>query len=133
MTIVRCETITASSYPVAVHLREHTFNSDLSTTSGGSDSAPGPHDFFDTALATCKAETSMWYAKRHDIPLERVECVVESDDSQERTGVYSFRVRLTFHGSLTDEQRAQLHRAAAACPITKLMTTSEIRIETIEP
>jgi putative redox protein len=130
MTIVRCETITASSYPVVVHLREHTFNSDLSTTSGGSDSAPGPHDFFDAALATCKAETSMWYAKRHDIPLERVECVVESDDSQERTGVYAFRVRLTFHGPLTDEQRAQLHRAAAACPITKLMTTSEIRIET---
>jgi putative redox protein len=133
MTIVRCATITASSYPVAVHLRDHTFNSDVSTASGGTDSAPGPHDYFDAALATCKAETSMWYAKRHAIPLERVECVVESDDSQERAGVYAFRVRLTFEGPLTDEHRVQLHRAAAACPITKLMTTAEIRIETVEP
>jgi putative redox protein len=74
----------------------------------------------------------MWYAKRHAMPLERVECVVESDDSHEREGVYTFRVQLTFHGPLTDEQRTQLHRAAAGCPITKLMTTAEIRIETIE-
>jgi len=45
--------------------------------------------------------------------------------------VYAFRVELTFHGVLSDEQRTQLHRAAAACPITKLMTTAEIRIATI--
>jgi len=132
MTTVRCETITANSYPLAVHVREHSFSSDVATTTGGNDGAPGPHDFFDAALATCKAATSMWYAKRHSIPLERVECVVESDDSRERQGVYAYRVRLTFHGQLTDEQRTQLYRAAAACPITKLMTTAEIVIDTIE-
>jgi putative redox protein len=132
MTTVRCETITANSYPLAVKVREHAFTSDVAVATGGADSAPGPHDYFDAALATCKAATSMWYAKRHTIPLERVECVVESDDSHEREGVYAFRVRLAFHGPLTDEHRTQLHRAAAACPITKLMTTSEIRIETIE-
>ncbi|MDB4953511.1 MAG: hypothetical protein JWO36_1080 [Myxococcales bacterium] len=131
MTIVRCETITANSYPVAVHVRDHTFNSDVGASSGGADSAPGAHDYFDAALATCKATTAMWYAKRHDIPLERVECVVESDDSHEREGVYKYRVQLVFHGALTDEQRTRLHRAAAACPITKLMTTAEIQIETI--
>jgi putative redox protein len=133
MTIVRCETVTANSYPVVVHVRDHTFNADVATTSGGADSAPGPHDYFDAALATCKATTAMWYAKRHDIPLERVDCNVESDGSHEREAVYTFRVELTFHGPLSDEQRAQLHRAAAACPITKLMTTSEIRIETAPP
>ena len=96
MTTVRCETITANSYPVVVHVRAHTFNADVATTTGGSDSAPGPHDYFDAALATCKAETSMWYAKRHAIPLERVDCVVESDDSHEREGVYAFRVGSRF-------------------------------------
>jgi putative redox protein len=131
MNIVRCETVTANSYPVVVRVRAHTLHSDLATSSGGTDSAPGPHDYLDAALATCKAETAMWYAKRHAIPLERVECVVESDDSHEREGVYAYRVTLTFEGSLSDEQRVQLHRAAAACPITKLMTTSEIRIVTI--
>ena len=129
MTTVRCETITANSYPVVVRVREHSFHCDVAVTSGGTDSAPGPHDYFDAALATCKAETSMWYAKRHAIPLERVECVVDSDDSHEREGVYAFRVQLTFHGPLSDEQRAQLYRAAGACPITKLMTTAEIKIQ----
>jgi putative redox protein len=131
MTTTRCETIAAHAYPVAVHVRDHAFTSDIAVSSGGADSAPGPHDYFDAALATCKATTAMWYAKRHDIPLERVEAVVESDDSEERRGVYKMRVHLTFHGPLTDEQRASLQRAAGACPITKLLTTSEIQLETI--
>ena len=133
MTTVRCETITANEYPMAVKVREHAFTADLTASSGSTDSAPGPHDFFDAALATCKVSTVMWYAKRHGIPLERVECVVDSDNAQERQGVYKYRVTLVFHGTLTDDHRAQLVRAAGACPITKLMTTTEIEIETSVP
>jgi putative redox protein len=73
----------------------------------------------------------MWYAKRHGIPLERAESHVESDDSQERAGVYRMRVRIAFHGPLTDEQRATLTRAIATCPIHKLMTTSDVQIEMV--
>jgi putative redox protein len=73
----------------------------------------------------------MWYAKRRGIPLERVEAHVERDDSEERRGKYRLRVRVTFHGPLTDEQRAALDRAVGACPIHKLMTTSEVEIETV--
>ena len=131
MTTVRSETITPNTYPLSVRLRDHTFTSDVGASSGGSDSAPGAHDLFDAALATCKAHTAMWYAKRKNIPLERVEVVVESDDSQERQGIYRMRVRLTFHGPLTDEHRAQLRRAAEACPVTKLMTTADVQIETL--
>ncbi len=130
MTTIRCETITANAYPMTVKVRDHAFTADLTASSGGTDSAPGPHDFFDAALATCKVSTTMWYAKRHGIPLERVECVVDSDNAQERQGIYKYRVQLVFHGELTEDQRAQLVRAAAACPITKLMTTAEIQIET---
>lgn len=32
---------------------------------------------------------------------------------------------------MTDEQRAALHQTVAACPIHKLMTTSEVEIETL--
>ena len=73
----------------------------------------------------------MWYAKRHGIPLERAEAHVESDDSQERAGVYRLRVRVAFHGPLSDEQRATLARAISACPIHRLMTTSDVQIETV--
>ena len=131
MTTVRCETITANDYPVAVHVRTHDLRADLGTGSGGADAAPGAHDFFDISLATCKAHTAMWYAKRKGYPLERVDVVVDSDGSQERKGVYKMRVRLGFHGPLTAEQRAELVRAAGACPITKLMTTAEVQIETV--
>jgi putative redox protein len=131
MTTVRCETITANSYPLAVHVRAHELRADLGSGSGGVDSAPGAHDYFDISLATCKAHTAMWYAKRKGIPLDGVEAVVESDNAQERQGVYKLRVRLTFHGTLTAEQRAELARAAAACPVTKLMTTSEVVIDTV--
>jgi|GEM_PF-6301658 len=36
-------------------------------------------------------------------------------------------------GRLTDAQREALKRAAAACPIHKLMTRAEITIETADP
>src|SRR5438105_7178310 len=124
MNRIDTQTIRRSEFPQTVRVRAHSFASDVSIASGGADSAPGPHDFFDSALATCKAMTAMWYAKRHDIPLERVESHVESDDSQERAGVYRLRVRVELFGPLSPEQHAEVHRAIAACPIHKLMATS---------
>ena len=129
--VVDCGTERAGDYPQVLRIRTHTFRSDVGPESGGSDSAPSPHDYFDAALAACKAQTATWYAKRHDIPLERVESHVERDDSEERKGKYRLRVRLQFHGPLSDEHRAALARAAGACPIHKLMTRTEIEIETL--
>jgi len=91
---------------------------------------PSPHDYFDAALASCKALTAIWYAKRRGIPLERVATRVERDDHAEREGQYRLRVHLDFQGPLTDEQHALLRRAADNCPIHKLMTRAEITIET---
>jgi len=130
MTTVSCETIHANEYPLAIHVRTHELRADVGPNSGSTDTAPGAHDYFDISLATCKAHTAMWYAKRKGIPLERIDVVVESDNAQERQGVYKLHVRLTFHGPLDAGQRAELQRAAAACPITKLMTTSDVQIET---
>lgn len=129
MNTVDSETARANEYPQVVRVRAHTFAADVGQDSGSSDSAPGPHDYFDAALATCKALTATWYAKRHAIPLERVETHVERDATRERAGVYRLRVRVTFHGPLSDEQRTALDRAIAACPIHKLMTTSEVEVE----
>lgn len=130
MNIVDCETVRTSEYPQTLHVRAHTLAADVGPESGGADSAPAPHDYFDAALASCKALTAHWYAKRHAIPLERVETHVERDDSKERTGLYRLRVRIAFHGPLSDDQRHALERAVSACPIHKLMTTSEVEIET---
>jgi putative redox protein len=128
---VDTETIRAGEFPVAVRIRDRVFTADASIASGGADSGPDPHDLFDAALASCKAITAMWYAKRHAIPLERVETHVESDASDERKGIYRMRVRVELFGPLTAEQHAQVQRAIAACPIHKLMTTSDVQIETL--
>ena len=129
---IDCQTERANEAPVVLRVRTHTFRADVGPASGSTYSAPGAHDYFDAALAACKAHTATWYAKRRGIPLERVESHVERDDSEERAGKYRLRVRVTFHGPMTDDQRAALHRAVGACPIHKLMTTSEIEIETVD-
>src|SRR5215468_91686 len=111
MNTIDSQTLRAGEYPNTVRVRAHSFTSDVAAATGGQDSAPGPHDFFDAALATCKAMTAMWYARRNGIPLERVETHIESNDSQERSGVYRLLVRVELFGPLTPEQHAQVHRA----------------------
>lgn len=128
--MIDCETERPNEYPQQLRIREHTLRADVGTDLGSTDSAPGAHDYFDAALAACKTLTATWYAKQHNIPLERVESHVERDDSNERKGVYVLKVRLAFHGPLTPEQRTKLHAAVARCPIHKLMTTTEVQIET---
>jgi putative redox protein len=125
-----CATETPNEFPQVVRVRAHTFRADVLPSSGSTDSAPGPHDYFDASLASCKALTATWYARKNGIPLERVEVHVQRDDTEERSGKYVLRVRLAYHGPLSDEDRARLHKAVSACPIHKLMTTTDVVIET---
>ena len=127
---VHAATETPGAVPLEIHLRDHTLRADVAGEDGSGDTAPGPHDYFDAALAACKALTATWYAKRDQFPLERVESHVERDDAEERNGRYVLRVRLAFHGPLTPDQRARLYAAVSKCPIHKLMTTTEVVIET---
>ena len=130
--IVDCATIDAGAWPQELRTRSHVFRADVGREDGSTDSAPSPHDYFDAALASCKALTAIWYARRHGIPLERVATRVERDDHAEREGQYRLRVHLDFQGPLTDEQRSLLRRAADNCPIDKLMTRAEITVETAD-
>jgi putative redox protein len=127
---VHASTETPHEFPQVIHLRAHTFHADVGEKMGSGDSAPGPHDYFDAALAACKTLTATWYARRNQIPLERVEAHVERDDAEERNGRDVLRVRLAFHGPLNGDQRARLHAAVANCPVHKLMTTTEVVVET---
>ena len=127
---IDCETEQPREFPQVLRVREHTLRADVTEEVGSHDSAPGPHDYFDAALVACKTLTATWYAKKYGIALERVEAHVDRDESQERAGRYVLKVRVAFHGALTDAERARLYAAVAHCPIHKLMTTSEVVIET---
>jgi len=128
--MIDSETEHPNTFPQVLHVRAHTLRADVAESAGGTDSAPGPHDYFDAALAACKALTATWFARKHNIALERVETHVERDDTEERSGKYVLKVRLAFHGPMSDEERSRLYAAVARCPIHKLMTTSEVVIET---
>jgi putative redox protein len=128
--MIDCETEKPHELAQLIRVGAHQLRVDASVKSGGQGSAPDPHDLFDSALAACKAVTAGMYAKARGIPLERVETHVERDGSRERQGVYVLKVRVVFHGPLTDEQRQKLHEVVARCPIHKLMTTSEVQIDT---
>jgi len=130
MNSIDCVTEQPSGYRHRIEIRAHELHADLLTDEGGEDSAPTSHDYFDASLAACKALTAMWYAKRNGFPLERIEAHVERDDREERSGRYKLLVRLAFHGPLTQEQRTRIYAAVARCPVSKLMTTSEVVIET---
>ncbi|SEM71355.1 putative redox protein [Pseudomonas sp. ok272] len=113
-----------------VQIDDHQLFTDAPVAAGGEGSAPEPHDYFDAALGTCKALTLKLYARKKGIPLTGVSVEVTRDNSQEQKGQYTLHVNLTLKGVLTDAQREELHRVADRCPIHKLMTTSDVTIET---
>ena len=123
-------TLNTENFRHSVNINNHELFTDLPKTLGGDDSAPSPHDYFDAALASCKALTVKLYAQKKDIPLTGVTAEVTHDSTEEQKGKYKLNVKLTLKGVLTDEQRTELHRVADKCPVHKLMTTAEISIET---
>ncbi len=127
---VASETETAGEFRQVVTVDAHTLHADVDVGTGGNASAPGPHDYFDVSLATCKALTATFYAKRKGYALDRVFANVTRDASAERQGKYKLRLELRFEGKLSTEERASLYDAVGRCPIHKLMTTTEIEIET---
>jgi len=127
--MIEAHTEVPGEFPLVLEVREHRFRSDTDAASGSHDSAPGAHDYFDASLAACKSLTVTWYAKRNQIPLEGVDVVVERNDTEERKGVYGLTVKMAFRGPLDAAQKQKLFDVAGRCPIHKLMTTTEVRID----
>ena len=121
---------TESDLRHSIEIGEHLLHTDVPAEYGGAASGPEPHDLFDAALGACKALTLMLYAKQKGLPLDSLDVRVARDDSQERQGIYRLAVDLELHGALDDEQRQQLLRIADKCPVHKLITSTEVQVET---
>ncbi|VXD01777.1 putative redox protein [Pseudomonas sp. 8Z] len=113
-----------------IQIGEHRLLGDVSAALGGDNAGPDPHDLFDASLGTCKAMTLLLYAHQKGLPLEGVDVSVERDDSEEREGNYRLIVTLDLQGPLDDAQRQQLLRIADKCPIHKLMTSTDVQVQT---
>ncbi len=102
--------------------------SDVEVSLGGEDSAPDPHDLFDSSLAACTAITLTMYAKRRGMALESINVELERDASQEKNGHYGLTLSLEFIGDLSLDDREHLAAIIPKCPIHKLMSHAEIEI-----
>jgi putative redox protein len=108
----------------------HQLPTDISITEGGEDLGPSPHDLYDAALASCKALTVMWFARKKNIAVTHIDTRIERDDSEERRGTYKLATHLVIHGDFSDEEFAQLSAVAEKCPVHKLMTSVTTAITT---
>lgn len=119
---------TTGKFRQVITVGEHRFYADIPENIGGENSAPDPHDYFDSAIAACKALTMLLYAQRKGIEVDTLDITLERDDSQERQGVYTLNGTLRLPDNLTPEQKQSLLSISERCPIHKLATQAEVNV-----
>lgn len=106
----------------------HAWNADEPAEVGGGNTAPTPERLILASLGACTAITLKMVADRRQLPLTGVQVELQLNPGKPEAGNDIVR-RIVLQGDLNDEQRAQLLKAANACPMHKLLT-GEIRVHT---
>ncbi|NYF30611.1 OsmC family protein [Sphingopyxis sp. JAI108] len=119
-----------SPFAVRIEMGAQEILGDEPAAAGGGGLGPNPFDLLVAALAECTAMTVRWYARRHDLPLEHVEVVVDHTrrlvaGAAEPVDVFD-KVVFLRGPALDEEQRARLIDAAAHCPIQRLLEGSPL-------
>ena len=128
---------TRGSFHTEVEAGPHKFVFDEPESAGGTNKGPTPYDGLAAGLGACTAMTLEFYAKREGIPLEGVDVTVSHDrqyakdcaDCMTQGGfIHRFKLQITLHGTLSDDQRQKLLEVAGRCPVAKTLR-SEIKID----
>lgn len=120
-------TNTGASYQTELVATGHELISDEPLEVGGSDSGPSPGQFLQLALASCTAITLRMYAKRKNIPLEKIRVEVNAERDGKKT---LFQRQIYLEGNLEAAQRDRLLDIANACPVHRTLANS-IEINTL--
>jgi putative redox protein len=107
----------------------HAWSADEPPEVGGGNTAPTPDRLILAGLGACTAITVKMVAARRQMPLTGVEVELQLNPGGKAAAGNDIARRVILHGELSDEQRAQLLKAANACPMHKLLT-GEVRIQT---
>ncbi len=122
----------------AIRAGRHRLVADEPAEIGGADSGPTPYGLLLAALGACTSMTLRMYARRKQLPLERVtvrlhhervhsaDCA-DCDEKPARIDRIDRTLELT--GDLDDAQRQRLLEIADRCPVHRTLI-GEVRIET---
>lgn len=107
----------------------HTWTADEPAEIGGGNTAATPDRLILASLGACTAITLKMVAARRQLPLTGVQVELQLNPDGKPAAGNDIVRRITVQGDLDEEQRAQLLKAANACPMHKLLT-GEIRVQT---
>jgi uncharacterized OsmC-like protein len=114
----------------------HWFQADEPVSFGGTDVAPDPHDYLMASLGACTSMMVGLHARKKKWPLEDINVSlkhsrIQAKDCEEcRTEdgmIDRIDVAVELTGPLTNEQRSELMKTAATCPIHRALK-SEINV-----
>jgi putative redox protein len=120
----------------------HRFQADEPTSVGGTDAAPDPYDYLMASLGACTSMMVGLQARKRKWPLENIvvslrHSRVHAHDCEEcltKDGMIDrIEVGIELTGPLTSEERAELMKTAASCPIHRALTREiNVRLRAIE-
>jgi putative redox protein len=126
----------ANSFKQEIIAGKHRLIADEPVSVGGSDAGPDPYDYLLAALAVCTSMTIGFYARRKQLPLEKITVSLwhsrihakDCEECETKEGMLDrIDVEVELTGSLSAEQHAKLMDVAAKCPVHRTLT-SEINI-----
>lgn len=143
MAKVIVQSLSDYTHAMLVTSEHHGFVADEPVEDGGNDFGPTPYELLTAALGSCTAMTVQLYARRKGYPLEEVAVEVEHDRShakdcddcvedRDSAGIEALHRRIVVRGNLTDEQRDDLLRVAARCPVHRTLAAAPEIVDTIE-
>lgn len=115
----------------------HRFRADEPVSFGGTDVAPDPHDYLMASLGACTSMMVGLQARKRKWPLENINVSlghsrIDAKDCEECVTtdgmIDRIEVAVELTGPLTAEQRSELMKTAATCPIHRALK-SEISVQ----
>ena len=95
---------------------------DASRAKGGGEAGSGPHALLEASVACCVNIWLRMYADKRGIPMSGVTAEVRLNRRTPDETIFEYAVQL--QGTLTEDQRRDVHQQIVACPVSQTLLKS---------